>query len=107
MERLAILYDASQAVLSTFDLDEVLSHILSIVRDVLHVDKAAILLLDASTQELCVKTQFGWTLAVSKSACRWAAGLREAPRKPVSRCTCRTCARIPAISAPWPPLARR
>jgi len=60
MERLAILYDASQAVLSTFDLDEVLSHILSIVRDVFHLDKAAILLLDARTQELYIKTQFGW-----------------------------------------------
>ncbi len=60
MERLAILYDASQAVLSTFDLDEVLSHILGIVRDVFHLDWAAILLLDVRTQELYVKTQFGW-----------------------------------------------
>ncbi|HYN15081.1 MAG TPA: diguanylate cyclase [Terriglobales bacterium] len=60
MQRLAILYDASQAVLSTFDLDEVLSHILGIVRDVFHLDKGAILLLDARTQELYLKTQFGW-----------------------------------------------
>jgi diguanylate cyclase (GGDEF)-like protein len=60
MQRLAILYDASQAVLSTFDLDEVLSRILAIVRDVFHLDKAAILLLDEKTQELYVKTQFGW-----------------------------------------------
>ncbi len=60
MQRLAILYDASQAVLSTFDLDEVLSRILGIVRDVFHLDKAAILLLDARTQELYMKTQFGW-----------------------------------------------
>jgi len=60
MQRLAILYDASQAVLSTFDLDEVLSRILGIVRDVFHLDKAAILLLDARTQELYIKTQFGW-----------------------------------------------
>jgi diguanylate cyclase (GGDEF)-like protein len=60
MQRLAILYDASQAVLSTFDLDEVLSRILGIVRDVFHLDKAAILLLDAKSQELHIKTQFGW-----------------------------------------------
>ncbi len=60
MERLAILYDASQAVLSTFDLDEVLSRILTIVRDVFHLDKAAILLLDGKLQELYIKTQFGF-----------------------------------------------
>ena len=60
MQRLATLYDASQAVLSTFNLDEVLSQILVIVRDVFHLDKAAILLLDAKAQELYVKTQFGW-----------------------------------------------
>jgi len=62
MQRLAILYDASQAVLSTFNLDEVLSRILGIVRDVFHLDKAAIMLLDPRTQELYVKTQFGWEL---------------------------------------------
>src|SRR6267378_4862329 len=33
MQKIAILYDASQAVLSTFDLDEVLRQILVIVRD--------------------------------------------------------------------------
>jgi len=60
MQRLAILYDASQAVLSTFNLDEVLSRILGIVRDFFHIDKAAIMLLDPRTQELYVKTQFGW-----------------------------------------------
>ena len=59
MQRLAILYDASQAVLSTFDLDEVLSRILGIVRDVFHLDKGSILLLDPRTQELYLKTQFG------------------------------------------------
>ena len=59
MKRLPILYDASQAVLSTFDPDEVLKQALSIVRDVFHLDKAAIFLLDTRTQELYVKTQFG------------------------------------------------
>jgi len=60
MNRLAILYDASQAVLSTFDLDEVLSRILGIVRDVLHLNKGAILLLDARKQDLYLKATFGW-----------------------------------------------
>jgi len=60
MQKIAILYDASQAVLSTFDLDEVLSRILSIVRDVFHLNKGAILLVDAKTRELYLKTQFGW-----------------------------------------------
>ena len=60
MQRLAILYDASQAVLSTFNLEEVLSRILGIVRDVFHLHTGAILLLDGQTQELYLKTQFGW-----------------------------------------------
>jgi diguanylate cyclase (GGDEF)-like protein len=60
MERLAILYDASQAVLSTFDLDEVLSRILGIFRDVFRLNKGAIFLLDGKTKELFIKTQFGW-----------------------------------------------
>ena len=33
MQKIAILYDASQAVLSTFDFDEVLQRILVIARD--------------------------------------------------------------------------
>jgi putative methionine-R-sulfoxide reductase with GAF domain len=60
MQRLVILYDASQAVLSTFDLDEVLSRILAIVRDVFELNKGAIFLLDLKAQELYIKTQFGW-----------------------------------------------
>src|SRR3954469_9572876 len=46
MQKVAILYDASQAVLSTFELDEVLQQILAIVRDYFHLQSAAILLLD-------------------------------------------------------------
>ena len=63
MQRIAILYDASQALLSTFDLNEVLSRILGIVRDVFHLSKGAILLLDPKTQELYLKTAFGWEAA--------------------------------------------
>ena len=59
MQKIAILYDASQAVLSTFDLDEVLQQILTIVRDYFHLQNVAILLLDKEAQELSVKSQIG------------------------------------------------
>src|SRR5579864_8080510 len=60
MQKIAVLYDASQAVLSTFDLDEVLSQILMIARDYFHLQNVAILLLDKHTQELQVRSQIGW-----------------------------------------------
>jgi len=60
MQKIAILYDASQAVLSTFDLDEVLQRILVIACDYFHLKNVAILLLDEPTQELCVRSQIGW-----------------------------------------------
>jgi len=59
MQKIAILYDASQAVLSTFDLDEVLQRILVIARDYFHLQNVAILLLDKETNELCVRSQIG------------------------------------------------
>ncbi|HYA95191.1 MAG TPA: GAF domain-containing protein, partial [Terriglobales bacterium] len=37
-----------------------LSRILGIVRDVFHLHKGAILLLDGQTEEAYLKTQFGW-----------------------------------------------
>jgi len=60
MQKIAILYDASQAVLSTFDLDEVLQQILVIARDYFHLHNVAILLLDKDTGELYVRRQVGW-----------------------------------------------
>src|SRR5437588_782238 len=60
MQKIALLYDASQAVLSTFDLDEVLQRILVIARDYFHLQNVAIRLLDKETQELCVRSQIGW-----------------------------------------------
>ncbi len=60
MQKIAILYDASQAVLSTFDLDEVLAQILSILRDYFHLENCAILLLDRKTQEFQVRTKVTW-----------------------------------------------
>jgi diguanylate cyclase (GGDEF)-like protein len=60
MQKIAILYDASQAVLSTFDLDEVLQQILVIARDYFHLQNVAILLLEDETKELYVRCQVGW-----------------------------------------------
>jgi sigma-B regulation protein RsbU (phosphoserine phosphatase) len=59
MQKIAILYDASQAVLSTFDLDEVFEQILAIMRDYFHLETGAILLLDEKRQELRVRAYFG------------------------------------------------
>src|SRR5437868_6657668 len=55
MQKIALLYDASQAVLSTFNLDEVLEQILWIVRDYFHISNSAVLLLDPNTDEFFVK----------------------------------------------------
>lgn len=59
MQKIAILYDASQAVLSTFDLDEVLNQILSIIRDYFQLQNGAVMLLDKNKQELYVQCHFG------------------------------------------------
>jgi diguanylate cyclase (GGDEF)-like protein len=59
MQRIAILYDASQAVLSTFDLDEVLNQVLAIVRDYFHLQNGCIMLLDEASQALTIRASFG------------------------------------------------
>ena len=58
MQKIAILYDASQAVMSTFDLDEVLAQILQIVRDYFQIGNGAVLLYDPAAQDLYVRKQF-------------------------------------------------
>ena len=60
MQKIAVLYDASQAVLSTLELDEVLQQILSIARDYFHLQNVAILLLDEDKGELYPRCQIGW-----------------------------------------------
>lgn len=60
MQKIAILYDASQAVLSAFDQDEVLQQILTIARDYFHLEKVAILLFDDAKTELYPRCQIGW-----------------------------------------------
>jgi diguanylate cyclase (GGDEF)-like protein len=60
MQKIAVLYDASQAVLSTFDLDEVLRQILCILRDYFRVQHCAVLLLDPPTETLRVRIHAGY-----------------------------------------------
>jgi diguanylate cyclase (GGDEF)-like protein len=59
MQKIAVLYDASQAVLSTFELDEVLDQILAIVRDYFHMEGGSILLLDKERKLLKARRGFG------------------------------------------------
>jgi diguanylate cyclase (GGDEF)-like protein len=60
MNKIAVLYDAGQAVLSTFDPDEVLQRILAIAHDYFHLRNVAIVLLDQQSQQLYVRSQIGW-----------------------------------------------
>lgn len=59
IQKVAILYDASQAVLSTFDLDEVLNRILTIIKDYFQLQNGGVMLLDKNKQELYVRAHFG------------------------------------------------
>lgn len=83
MPDIAVLYEAGQAVLSTFDLDEVLQRILAIARDHFHLRNVAILLLDPETRQLCVRSQIGWdagkdiTLAIDQGITGAAATARQ------------------------------
>jgi diguanylate cyclase (GGDEF)-like protein len=52
MEKIATLYHATHAVLSTFDLDEVLMQMLKVVREQFHIANASVLLLDESGKVL-------------------------------------------------------
>src|SRR5271170_6360974 len=66
MNKIAVLYDAGQAVLSTFDLDEVLQRILGIAHDYFHLRNVAIVLLDRQSQQLYVRSQIGWDEGLDK-----------------------------------------
>jgi diguanylate cyclase (GGDEF)-like protein len=59
MQKVPILYDACHAVLSTFDLDEVLQRILSILHDYFQLRHGSVLLLDEKTGMLVVRTYLG------------------------------------------------
>ncbi len=58
MQKIALLYDASHAVLSTFDLDQVLNQMLEILRDYFHLRSGAILLVNRSAKTLNVRAEF-------------------------------------------------
>ena len=81
MQKVAILYDASQAVLSTFDLDEVLQQILIIARDYFHLQNVAILLLDKETNELYPRSQIGWDAGLDQIRLPIGSGLTGAAAK--------------------------
>lgn len=78
MPKIAVLYDAGQAVLSTFDLDEVLQRILTIARDYFHLPNVAILLLDKEAQQLCVRSQIGWDAGKDQICLRMDEGISGA-----------------------------
>lgn len=59
MTKTALLYEASQAVLSTLDLDEVLRQILAIARQHFELRNVLILLLDPEKQDLWIRSQIG------------------------------------------------
>jgi len=78
MAKIAVLYDAGQAVLSTFDLDEVLQRILGIARDYFHLQNVAILLLDKEPQRLRVRSQIGWDIGEDKVSVGFGEGITGA-----------------------------
>src|SRR4051812_47191500 len=59
MQKIAILYDLSQAVMSTFDVDEVLNRTLSIMRDYFQMPNAGIFLVDHEKGDLYFRAGFG------------------------------------------------
>jgi len=78
MPRLAVLYDAGQAVLSTLDLDEVLQRILAIASDFFRLHNVAVRLLDQETQELCLHSQIGRANAEEKARLKVGEGITGA-----------------------------
>ena len=73
--KIAILYDASQAVLTTFELDEVLQLILAIARDYFHLTNVAILLKDREKNDLYPKATAGWDEGFDKIRIALGSGL--------------------------------
>jgi two-component system, cell cycle response regulator len=78
MQKIAILYDAGQAVLSTFDLDGVLQQILTIARDYFHIQDAAILLPDEDSKELYIGCHIGQHKECASVRLPWGSGITGA-----------------------------
>ncbi len=81
MQKVTLLYDASQAVLSTFEADEVLQRILAIAQDYFHLRTVGILLLDQETQELYARSHIGWNEDIEKIRVPLGVGLIGAAAK--------------------------
>jgi diguanylate cyclase (GGDEF)-like protein len=81
MQKIALLYDASQAMLSKLDRDEVLQQILAVARDYFQLHNVAILLVNEETQQLCVRSQIGWDAALSSIQVPLGKGLTGAAAK--------------------------
>ncbi len=75
MQKIAILYDASQAVLSTFDLDEVFQHILRIMRDYFQLEHSSILLLNSKSGELELRSISSSSAGTSQRSVRVGEGI--------------------------------
>jgi diguanylate cyclase (GGDEF)-like protein len=58
-KKIAVVQDASQAVLASVDLDEVLHQILGIIRDHFQLQSATVLLLDKAKQNLLIRAYLG------------------------------------------------
>jgi diguanylate cyclase (GGDEF)-like protein len=58
-QKIAIVHDASQAVLASVDLDDVLRQILGVIRDHFPLQSAAVLLLDKARQNLLIRAYLG------------------------------------------------
>jgi diguanylate cyclase (GGDEF)-like protein len=82
LQKISILYDASQTILSTFELDAVLDQILTIVRDYFHLKSGSILLLDHDTHILRGGRSFGMPphsveIAIGQGLCGSAAKIKR------------------------------
>jgi diguanylate cyclase (GGDEF)-like protein len=75
MHKIALLYDASQAVLSTFDLAEVMERILSVISNYFHLPHSAIFLRDPGTNELHPRARSGWPEDLARPAAAVGLGL--------------------------------
>ncbi len=60
MQKVAVLYDASQTVFSALEPQAVLGQILAVARDFFQLKNVAVFLLNQETQELYPRSQIGW-----------------------------------------------
>ena len=98
IQKIAVLYDASQAVLSTFDLDEVLNQILSIIHDYFQLHNGTVLLMDKARQDVYVRKQLGRNDDIIGHRIPLGQGIIGTAAKLKRPVMCRTSAKIGATS---------